>query len=71
VPALGLEPRADALGVPPAKRLPGVANGEPIDVGQFGIVLDRDDAADQADMAVPAALVEHGQRSSRISAQEQ
>ena len=56
VPALGLEPRADALGVPPAKRLPGVANGEPIDVGEIGIVLDRDDPADQADVAVPAAV---------------
>ena len=53
VPALGLEPRADALGVPPAKRLAGVANCEPVDVGEAGVVLDRDNAPDQTDIVDP------------------
>ena len=39
MPAFGLEPRADTLRVSPAKRLPGVANGQPIDVGQVWVVV--------------------------------
>src|SRR5712691_1387776 len=70
VPALGLEPSANPLRPSPTKRLPRVANGESIDVGEIGIVLDRDDPADQADVAVPAACIEHGPGSTGIAAQE-
>src|SRR5207248_4549314 len=70
VPALGLEPCADALAVARAERPAGVAKRKPVDVGEVVVVLDPDDAADQRDMAIPRCGVEDGERGARVAAEE-
>ena len=70
VPAVGLEPRVHARGLPPPERLPRVVEGEPVDPGEVGVVLDRHDATEQADVAVPVVTVENRQARAWITAQD-
>src|SRR5919204_6320051 len=53
VPALRLDPRADAMSGAVAVRSAGVAPGEAVDAGESGIVLQRHHDAVQADVPVP------------------
>jgi len=43
--------------------------GEPVDVGQIGVVHQLDDPALHADVRIPVGLVQHGQRDARVLAQ--
>src|SRR5579859_3056504 len=68
VPMVRLHPRADAAFVTGAERFACVAEGEAVDVAQVGVLLDRDDASEQAHVVVPALCSENGERDARIAA---
>jgi hypothetical protein len=56
VPGVDLDPRADPAPVSRSERLAGVADREPVDVAQVVVLLQRDDAAEEAYVVVPARL---------------
>src|SRR5438445_2275440 len=67
-PPLRRHPRSDAAHIAVVEGLAVVADREPVDAGQIGIVLDRDDAAEQRDLRVPAVLAEDCQSDGRVPA---
>src|SRR3954453_6801628 len=69
VPALDLDPGAHAPALVVGIGLPHVVGAEAVDVAVVGVILERNDAAAQADVVIPAVLAEHRQRDARIGAQ--
>ena len=67
VPALDAHPGADSLARSVPERVAVVAEREPVDVGEVGVVDEAVDDACQGDVAVPAVLVEDGQRDARVA----
>src|SRR4051795_6039140 len=65
VPALDLDPPAHAAAVALGVRLAGVVLGDPVNVLQVRVVLERD-AAVERDVAVPLVAVEDGERDARL-----
>src|SRR3954447_3207583 len=66
VPRLDLDPGADPAPLAVGVRVPGVVAREPVDVDEARVVAHLDDAALDADVGVPAGLVQSGQRHPRV-----
>jgi O-acetylserine/cysteine efflux transporter len=66
VPALDLDPGAHAGTLPVGVGVSPVEPGEPVDVGEVGVVGELDDPALDADVVVPVALGERGERDPRV-----
>ena len=69
MPALRLEPGAEARVLAVAERPAGVTDGEAVDVHEPGVQFDRDDASDEAHVAVPVLEVDGRQGRSRVTAE--
>src|SRR6185437_8958427 len=59
VPCVHDDPGADPVAVAPGVRVARVLPGQAVDVGQAGVLADVLDVADDADVGVPVALVDH------------
>src|SRR4051794_26000930 len=66
VPGRDLDPGADPAALAVAVGAPPVVPGEPVDVGEVRVVLDPHHPALEADVGVPALLVERGEGDPRV-----
>src|SRR4051812_11444218 len=62
VPPLGHDQRADPRAEPVTEGAPRVAQREPVDVGELGVVANLVDAPQERELPVPVRPVDHGQR---------
>src|SRR5918997_2286597 len=69
-PSRHLDPCAVAPAIAVRVRRCGVVARDAVDVGQVGVLLDRDDLPAQADLVIPVVLAEHGKRDARVAAYE-
>src|SRR4051794_26370445 len=66
VPAIDLDPGAPALLLAVAERLPGVVTCDAVDVARVRIACEVHDAASEADVSAPVAVLEHRERDARV-----
>src|SRR5207249_5405115 len=67
MPALGLQPRADATAIAAPEGCVLVADREPVDIGEVDVVVDLDDATEQRDVHSPV-LAENRERDTLVAA---